>query len=211
MIEVNNILFKTQKELTEYVRKLIKTIGITNDVSNVFLYELIKRHAYYNEKTKNMKSIGIELCENPNYSRLYILNIDNTHTEISFNKCIANKQISQEKYNKQLFFKALRYSIDSQIQAYKTFNFPALCELCNNEAEQVDHINHFEGIGTDFIKHFSIIIPTEYIKIPISFRIEFCKKDNDIKLLFQEYHKQVAKLRPLCKHCNLIRTKYKSI
>jgi hypothetical protein len=209
MIEVNNILFKTQKELTEYVQKLIRKIGITNDVSDVFLYELIKRHAYYTEKTKNMKSIGIELCPNPDFLRLYILNIDNTQTEISFIKCIANKQITESKYNKQLFFKALRHSIDSQIQAYKLFNFPAMCELCNDEAEHADHINHFEGIGNDFIKQFSIIIPTDYIKIPITFNIKFCEEDNDIKLLFQEYHKQVAKLRPLCKHCNLTRTKYK--
>jgi hypothetical protein len=204
MIEINNIQFKTQKALTEYIKNKIYSTGETNETNDLFFYELIKRHPNYTKKIQNMKSLGIEKCF-PNNLRLFILNNDDTITEISWYNCISGKP----KPLIQTFKSALRTSIEEQIYQYKIMNTPAICDLCNNESEHIDHINHFDGIANDFINKYSIIIPTEYTKKLNTFHTAFFDKDNDIKVLFQEYHKEVAKLRPLCKNCNLTRPKLK--
>jgi hypothetical protein len=194
-------------DLKKEVQKKIYEQGTTTQVNDMeFFHNLFKRHPNYENKTKNMKSIGIEVClTNTRNFRLYIINNDESHTEISYLTCINGKYGNNMSY----FNGALRYIVENQISQYRLFNFPTLCELCNEEATDVDHIIKFDFIVKKFITDYNVVIPSEYKKLPNTYKRDFLEKDNKIKKDFQEFHKKTATLRPLCHKCNTCRTDYK--
>lgn len=191
--------FKSKASCEKMVKEKIYAIGITQDVCDEFLYNLIKLHCSYSEKTKNMKTLGITTAEF-NYLRLAIYNHDGTETEISWRICIYGP-----KSNRTLYIEALRTSIDNQVQEYRKKYFPSKCNLCDNIAQEVDHIYTFKNIVQDFERQYNIIVPTQYTKT-VNFRTSFLENE-PIHGLFTEFHKLKASYRPLCRACNVGRNK----
>ena len=193
-VVVGSSTFHSKEKAKETVRNMIYSIGITHEVDNPLLYDLIKLHYDYVNKTRNMVSLGIEARDRGLGLVIYT---DTGRTVISWKCCFDG-----EKSYKALLKVALRTSIDQQIQDYKRLNFPALCQLCDNEAEEADHIYEFKHIRDEFLD--------SYTERPDDFRKNrwhrCCFLEGEpMEALFQEYHRKVATYRPLCKLCNFNR------
>jgi hypothetical protein len=112
---------------------------------------------------------------------------------------------------------ALRPVISPQIQIYREHKDTnvSLCSICNIDLTDnnfhIDHVIHFSKLVDDFTKLYNIIIPTEYIKKPITFERLFIVDDKWIGNMFYKYHLTNAVLRVVCIKCNLTREKYKNI
>jgi hypothetical protein len=185
--------------LKKMAKDKIKALGKTRDVKDDFLYDFIKMHYDYDAKTKNMKTLGITNAEF-NHLRLVIYNQDDTETEISYLCCVDGP-----KTDKALYLGALRTCIQDQIYDYRNKTFPSKCELCEQEADEVDHIYEFKNIVIDFEKEYIVVIPTKYTKTK-KFRTSFLENE-PISNLFKEFHASKATYRPLCKSCNVGRNK----
>lgn len=190
-VVVGSTTFISKAKAKETVREMIYDIGITQEVDNPLLYELIKLHYDYANKTKNMVSLGIEARDRGLGLVIYT---DTGKTVISWNCCFDG-----EKSYKALLNTALRTSIDQQIQDYKRSNFPSLCHLCDDEATEADHIYEFRHIRDEFLN--------SYTERPNDFRKNqwnrCCFLEGEpMEALFQEYHRKVATYRPLCQRCN---------
>ena len=83
---VGGTRFISKANAKETIRDLIYNTGVCRDVNNQLLYDLIKKHYYHENKTRNMETLGIEPCENG--LRLTIYNNDNTQTKISWHCCL---------------------------------------------------------------------------------------------------------------------------
>ena len=193
-LNVGETSFISKAKAKETIRSLIYKIGVTTDVNNQLLYDLIKKHYDYENKTKNMETLGIEMCENG--LRLTIYNNNYTQTEISWHCCLDGP-----KSTKALLNNALRTSINPQIWDYRCRHFPSLCQLCDNEAEEVDHVYEFHKIRDDFLNTYQGKIPDHFTKIPKTYRTAFLQNE-PIDALFQEHHRRVATYQPLCRRCN---------
>jgi len=104
-----------------------------------------------------METLGIEPCENG--LRLTIYNNDNTQTEISWHCCLDGP-----KSNKTLLNNALRTCIDPQIWDYRCRHFPSLCQFCDEEATEVDHVYEFHKIRDEFLNTYQGRIPEHFTK-----------------------------------------------
>ena len=145
-VDIGTTTFHSKTKAMETIKNLIYSIGVTTEVNNPLLYDLIKLHYDYENKTQNMVSLGIEARDNG----LGLLIYNKTDvTEISW-KCCFNG----EKTPEALLTLALRTSIDSQILEYKRHHFPSLCQLCDREATEADHIYEFCHIRDDFLKNY---------------------------------------------------------
>lgn len=190
-VVVGSTTFHSITKAKETIKNLIYSIGITKEVNNPLLYDLIKLHYDYANKTKNMASLGIEARDRGLGLVIYT---DTGKTVISWKCCFDG-----EKSYKALLNTALRTSIDQQIQDYKRLNFPSLCHLCDDEATEADHIYEFRHIRDEFLN--------SYTERPNDFRKNkwnrCCFLEGEpMEALFQEYHCKVATYRPLCQKCN---------
>jgi hypothetical protein len=192
-LTVGSRSFISKANAKETIRNLIYEIGPTNDVNNQLLQDLIRKHYDYENKTKNMVSLGIEACDNG--LRLAIYN-ENDTTEISWHCCLDGP-----KSNKALLNNALRTCIDPQIWDYRCRHFPSLCQLCDEEATEVDHVYEFHKIRDEFLNTYRGKIPENFTKKPRTFRTCFLQNE-PIDVLFQEHHRNVATYQPLCRRCN---------
>ena len=193
-VVIGETTFISKAKAKEAIRDLIYNTGVCRDVGIPLLYDLIKKHYDYESKAKDMVSLGIEECENG--LRLVIYNENNT-TEISWHCCLDGP-----KSNKKLLNNALRTCINSQIWDYRLRHFPSMCQLCDNEATEVDHVLRFEHIRDEFMNNYEGVIPESFTKVPRTFRTAFLEGE-PITPLFQEYHQKVASYRPLCRPCNV--------
>jgi hypothetical protein len=219
-IKVGTQTFKTQKELENYTRSLLREMGPTNSVKLKkdeyfnFLILLIQRHPHCDEKLE--KFVDLHICYdsmNKQALALNIINNDNSLTEISWRVCVSGKG----KCVKTNFAQALRYYILSQIFDFKNSSDLSYCRLCQSSLlEKKIHIDHYVKQFSEIVQNFidinkEIIIPTMYDKENLTFRIIFKDKDAWIGKLFEKYHYKYSTLRVLCETCNLTRGKYNSI
>jgi hypothetical protein len=193
-LTIGSTSFISKAKAKETIKNLIYETGVCREVGHQILYDLIKKHYDYENKTKNMVSLGIEECDHG--LRLVIHN-ENSTTEISWHCCFDGP-----KSHKTLMTNALRTCINSQIWEYRCNNFPSLCHMCDNEAEEVDHIYRFEHIRDDFLKTYNGKQPEHFTKVPRTFRTAFIEGE-PMMTQFQDYHKKVATYRPLCRSCNV--------
>ena len=193
---------------------IYKRIGLCDSVRKLGnglydeLNDLLKRHPDYNEKTKSMTDIKIK--QNKTNTKAFETRIisDNTDEAISWKYAVNGKK----KDNDQNLSAAMRTSIRFYILNFKSRN-EHICSQCRSEKDpHVDHIIHFKKLKKDFLKKCN----TDSIKIPKNFSqlndgsnlTCFLKEDNYFEKLWFEYHAKFAKLRILCKECNLQRNKY---
>lgn len=217
-IIIGNKKYKTQKECENDVRNKLIEIGITKSVKDKsldiynFFVDLCKRHPHRDEKLKNVIDFEIKQdALNKKGLALNIINNDRTTTEISWRLCVTGKGHTTW----QLYNKALRQSISSQVQSYreKEDTDISICSICNTGLKDklfhIDHEIHFAKLVNDFTNLHNITIPIKYDKLPITFERTFITNDEWIGNLFYNYHLEHAKLRVLCEKCNLTREKYK--
>lgn len=210
----NGNLFKSKKSFREYITKIIKDIGECDDIKNYnrkyydILLELLKRHPHYDSKSKDM--INLKLIPNVWNNKsleLRIVKEDGTDIDISWSKaCIDGKSNTSETNLK----KAMRSSIDNQIHDFKERYNDNICQICKKETKQVhvDHIIFFDTLVVEFINHKKMNKPTEFgDKEDGTNRPCFLNSDIGFESEWLEYHYRNAKLRILCKDCNLRRPK----
>lgn len=138
--------------------------------------------------------------------QIFILTSDGEEDSISWVKSIRCEDFSVA--NK--LTKAFRYSIDSQIRAYRAKNWRASCKECSaTRSLTVDHINHIEGLVYDFLA-LHPDHPTEFDKDPVTSQDRFHSVDAAYDSLWKEFHKSNAQLQILCLPCNMSRPMYKS-
>jgi len=209
------ITYKSQTDFKKYAIELIyKKIGLCKNIKDHIYYDelldLLKRHPNYKTKTEYMVNLAIRQNKlNKSSLGVWIIKSDNNPDEdISWAKnCINSKNNSKQSELNS----ALRSSIQEQIMFYKKNNTLQECGICNINGDHVDHINHFELLTDMFLKnHNKNLIPFDFdVMTDGSGRRCFKSKDNIFEKEWKEFHKKNAKLRILCKECNLTRPKYK--
>jgi hypothetical protein len=194
----------SKKEQTEYFKQLLNKglcKSLLNERPKDFeeLMCLFKNHPDTN-KLNNVKDIYIiRNKKNSKYFEFRLIKTDGTEEDISYRNCI-NKRSSNYDINQ-----AFRNSIDYQIKDFRN-NCTKECVLCGcNQDIHIDHIYLFKNLVKDFIN--------ERDDIPTSFddnidNTAIFKKENiNFENEWKEYHEKHSTLRPLCKNCNLKRSK----
>lgn len=191
----------TKTEFTKLIKKEIRIDNIMN-TTNPIINEFIKHSEHYKEFDENGNRYLYGVVKNENYS----------HTQ-QINLCIGRiKDNCVEKYISvnstiELFFNGwinrtseLRTIVQQQIDNYRYNTWsPDKCELCKKPSQEyhVDHIVFFNKLVEDWLISHNLDIQS-YSKLPEVERQKLCKD-------FSSYHQKHAKLRLICKHCNLIR------
>jgi hypothetical protein len=199
MYIIGNLYFKTQKEASLYCRELFKKngYGVANEITHVFLMELLKRHPQYEEKV----GIGIDFFTiNKNqYSRhdcvyLTFTRIDGSVDDFSYIMCIKGKDLTL----KQQTVSAMRNSIRNDISFFK-LNAEQKCNRCgiDNVDFDCDHYGiEFKELSEGFIKKNGVCNSFGKEECFICFGdIQYNKK-------WVEYHNTLAKLQLLCISCH---------
>lgn len=201
MIIVGSKQFTSQKALTVYIQNLLRTIGVGR-VSKTehyeFLIELVRRHPDAEKRLLRMTDIVIRRNRlSPDNNEISILSEDGTEEALSYRHCITERK----KTSNVMYTKSLRTVIIAQIVEYRrTCNMT--CSICGSQEEiEIDHELHFSDIRDEFTKRYKIEIPTEYDRNDADLVI-FKPMDKYIGDMFCKFHKERAKLRPLCKSCN---------
>ena len=148
------------------------------------LIELFKNHPDYPNKLHNVSDIKIE--KNPRNKKhfiFYLIRNDGNIDGISYRDCI-NKPNLNKNINS-----ALRDCINTQILDFR-----------------IDHIVLFRYLVDDFLTN-KTYIPNSFDDHPIYHYAIFKQKDKQFADEWCEYHLHNAKLRSLCKKCNLTRSK----
>ena len=209
--------YKSKTAFCNYIREIIYDIGICDSVKVNYpkyyniLCELFKFHIDYNNKTNGMIDIKIQKQKmNSGLETIIIKELPENNIDISWYSC-ANLRFKNEINN---FNDSLRSCISPQIIHFKCNNSDK-CEICNEVKSEmhVDHIIQFEELKEKFLKiciEDNIRIPKEFSELTDgSNRPCFKSEDSEFSEKWYEYHEKNAKLRILCKNCNLTRSKYK--
>ncbi len=147
-VTIGSQTFQTMEEFKVYVRKLLYDLeqgAVVQEPHHSFLYQLVLRHKEAAEKIGS----GIKhfkVLTNTNYGGknrcFYLFRVDGTHTDFSYQKCIATPTPWQE-YND-----ALRTAVVDQVMAARELAFgrseEILCPIKNimmtRSACHVDHV-----------------------------------------------------------------------
>lgn len=204
---------KTQKQIKEYTRNVIKDINICDDIKthhfnyfNYFTIFLFPRHPSYPEKFINMKNIGIRKNKLFNkHLEVFIIKDDNSVLDVSvMNKCISGKKANDLSI-------AMRNSISPQIKDFKDNLRELKCVKCGSiENIQIDHDTpQFIDLQKNFIESSGLHTPKKFDNNYWNSKI-FKEIDIDFENEWIKYHKENAKLQPLCEKCNSTKSKSKS-
>jgi len=207
-MDIGSKHFTTKKQLEEYTRHLISTIGICSSLlyneHYPFFLELFQRHPRYPEKIQNMIDISIQPNKiTPQYLELHLLHSDGTTDDISWKQCVSGKA-------RNPFHCALRVAVDDQIMSFRQSHH-MICDICNKiDANEyhVDHVIHFEHIIFDFLQTNQLTPPTVF-QNTYDNRKAFTDNDKEYENQWKLYHKTHAILRILCRSCNLTRPNWK--
>ena len=210
-VSIGDLKFESKKEAELYVKNKMNSIGGVGKLKKnyyddyLFFYTLFQRHNHADEKLLNC--VDINLYNTYNSLAFEIVNKDNTFTEISWKKCITNR----DDTNQSLFKKALRNIIKPQIDEFRLKCDVSICELCScsidNKNSHIDHIIHFHKLVSQFCDEYDFgDIPTEYGKKYNTYLVSFLEEDEPIGEAFFDFHLENAKLRKICSNCNLKRS-----
>jgi hypothetical protein len=199
--------FKTKKAMKDYYCKIIHEIGLCDSIKTEYpqyyneFIELFERHPNSKKRLEGITDIQIKKNIQYHNFELYIV------TDISC-ICISYLLCISQKYTKNFGLKAaMRESIQSQITEFKT-NTILICEICgSSENPQADHIKHFDELYNEFLSLNTLEVPTRFNDTLANLKV-FKEEDFLFCKSWQDYHKQNATLRILCRTCNLSRPKY---
>jgi len=204
---------KTQKQIKQFTRSIIDKIGVCGNIKNQYPGEydyitgfLFPRHPEYPEKFMNLKNIGIKKNTMFKQLEVYIINNNNSIEAVSvMNVCISGKSAND-------LSGAMRFAIYPQIKYFKENLKELKCANCNTDKNiEIDHtVIHFIDLQKNFIKDSGLKPPTCFKDTDWNGRV-FRDEDSIFENEWKKYHKQNAKLQPLCKKCNLTKKKSKTI
>ena len=207
VILINEITYKTQKQLTEKVRSIIKEMEHQNisEINSNSVYFNFWKSLFSRHPTKgHFKPISFTF-EKPYH--MYF-NTDEIQDSFSWKVCISGKEGSK----KIDYFACLRSSIIPQIENFK-MNSPHICNFCNktNCYYEVDHIISFSDIYKNFIETIENLevneIKTYYdSKKHRQFFDLSDEYTESLNNLWVDYHKENATFQKLCKNCHLLKT-----
>ena len=209
-MEIGSIHFTSKKSLQEYVRDRIKNIGLCPSLKTVniemynFFIDLFQHHPKYPQKIDAITDIAI--VRNKIKSQVLELQIrkeDGSTDDISWINCISGTE-------KNTFKCALRVAIDEQIKVFRQIT-KYKCSICNTlDANEyhVDHENHFEELICRFLQNTKKDKPSSF-KNTSDNRKCFTMEDKEYEEEWKQFHKNNARLRMLCRSCNLKRPKWK--
>ena len=199
----------TKAKIKAYTRDILARLGECKDLQEqhpteyaYFTQFLFPRHPKYPQKFLDMKSVGIR--KNPSYRHLevYLVYNDGKIDGVSVLKnCTSGRQ------NKDDLTIAMRSSVAAQIKAFRK-SAVQTCEICQSTSDlQVDHENPlFIELKNSFLRETKLPIPTEFHSKKDNTKT-FTEADYAFRASWQDYHREHAKLRMLCGHCNLGRNK----
>jgi hypothetical protein len=163
------------------------------------LINLFSNHPDYPCKLRDLKDIII--VHNKRDFRYYEFNLvrsDGTIEDISYIACI-----SKPNKNKNLF-EALRYCVQPQINSFRQ-KTEMKCNFCSKTDDiHIDHIITFKSLTDDFLKDKITPKTFDYNSFHGAM---FRAQDKTFSNEWYSYHVENARLRPLCKSCNLRRSK----
>jgi hypothetical protein len=210
-IEVGGIQFTSKRRLEEYVRALLKSIGVCTSVraNNIehynFLIDLFRRHPRYPEKIYGITDISITSnIMRPQYLTTNIVR-DSGVEDISWVNCVTGSGTDS-------FKSALRVAVTDQIITFRNSQ-QLICNTCGRTDEgeyHVDHIIHFEHLVCEFIQHTTLTQPALFDSGPDN-RKQFRHNDKEYEDAWKTFHASHATLRILCRSCNLKRPKWNKI
>lgn len=220
-ITCNSMTFETQKKFREYVKELIyDRICQCDDVLHTKPDEyhellcVLRRHPNYDVKTAKMRDLSIRYDKlNKRALTIMILNTDGSETDISWVWAVRGGTPGSNS-NKHDLRSVMRNSVDYQIKSFKR-RAVLICETCGSRDKElhVDHIIHFEKIASDFerlIRSEGGCIPTSFEDMVDGTHRKCCsEQDRVFEDKWQKYHNHIARLRILCKECNLSRPHYR--
>ena len=202
--QIYNQSFSSKKKATDYTRILLRrnyNETITEGEDFNYIMAMVNLHPDKENKIGNgilSFFIGDDAYKN---TALFINQKIKKKIPISWITICNFKAPSKEK----LFIASLRQAIDYQILEFRQ-KCKRSCEFCGSKENiHIDHIYLFKNIYKDFMDEYNFKIPEFYSKEEGTNRCKLKDTDNKIRLLWCEYHKEKATLRPLCKTCNLSR------
>jgi Protein of unknown function (DUF3223) len=214
---INNISFKTDKELQEYAKVILYQDEVNSCLINENLEFMMAYFSYLHSEWVQKEGCGIanirRIKDNVygKYRAFKIERTDNSSTDISY--IIANIKIKNiEKDFKQ----ALRWIIEPQIVTFKKATFSKKSELrcpISNDIIKFNncHADHFNPTFDEIILNFMNIYEISDLS-----KIVAPSRDNQIKAeliddivaqRFFDYHKSVANLRLVSPTVNLSQLK----
>jgi hypothetical protein len=201
---------RTLKAKEEYFKTILNK-GLCSSLKNERLEDFNDCMEAFKLHPDNTKLEGvIDICiisnkRNMLYYEFNLIKEDGSINDISYRECFKKRTREQEiAFNLN---SALRVAIEPQINNFKKNIKNWKCDLCNSNIDiQIDHITLFKDLSKDFLKNEIMSIPNTYEKDYYN-RPTFKEEDNDFESRWCEYHRKNAKLRTLCKDCNLTRKK----
>ena len=185
MYKVNNIEFKTKKEIEWHCKKIKKKYvnkEILNNEDFNFICDLKKQHHKEKIRLLEPEHIIIDIPEDRTFkqSRCFILIKNGTKHIFSVKKCIYNIGIKKNNV-----YAALRQAVKYQIEEFAKINN-------RQKGFHVDHIVHFTKLVEDWLNF-------ENLNIEDLETIEECShkklKNSEIKQSWIDYHEKNAKLK----------------
>jgi hypothetical protein len=209
--------FKTLTKKTEYFKTILNR-GLCSSLKNERVEDFNDCMEAFKLHPDNTKLEGvIDICiisnkRNMSYYEFNLIKEDGSIIDISYRECFKKRTKEQEiAFNLN---SALRVAIEPQINDFKKNIKNWKCDLCNSNVDiQIDHIILFKKLKEDFLRSLTAKnenIPNIYENDYYN-RIIFTNKDKDFENRWCQYHKNNAKLRTLCKDCNLTKNQEKKI
>jgi hypothetical protein len=207
---------KTQKKKKDYVRDILKKIGMCKSVISVSqayynsIYNLVLNHPEADEKLAGVVDFSIKLNKTQkNGIALWIINQDPNPLDVSWVCCA----IGEGKQLKISFLDALRTSIADQIQDYRARpdTDTTRCTICLKQHLTSCHVDHIIPFKT-LVQRFIAMQPQQPFKYPTAFTEcndgtgQYRLADTAMEKAFQQLHKKEAELRITCAPCNMSRT-----
>jgi hypothetical protein len=208
---VGNLKFKTKKDLHEYTEKLLLNKGVCeiNNLDKDFLFflSLYSRkpsHSDYDIKTIQKFKIALNPVKNDKPNHMSFIDNNNKEFTFSWRSCCDahdTKPINKLK-------EACRTSIKEQTAScWYNNNKCNSCGKNKTDGFEVDHVNEFSKIYKNFMETNTIQIPDEFESDVLTSQYMFRQEDCIFEQAFQNYHKENAILKLLCKECHKVKTK----
>lgn len=211
-------VFKTKKAASSFVSNYLKSkheYTVVSDVDLTWVMPLLQRHARADEKLRGYKRIVVDA--NRPQMCFYIEYDDNrVRDAISYTKCITPQELESERTKRERVNALFRFLIEPQIKAFRTMSFRQSatqpCALCHKHLERCDmHVDHNadEKLFSELTHDFLALKKQRYSDVDIVREPthEFAFVDKNFEDSWVKYHEEHARLRLLCKACNLGRGK----
>ncbi len=211
---VEGVRYSSVKKATEHIRTLLETIGYCESVKSCYpaeylrLIDIFKQHPNPEVVELVEQAVDIEIVQLYNGMKGHHVKV---YTEengegdfISWIKCVTQKTSTP----RELLIKALRWSVEPQIQEFRVENPEQTCSFCDTTEGpfHVDHVVQFKSLTINFLKG------KKESEIPLTFsedqyKIVFKEENRVFEREWVEYHRENSELRWLCSKCNLTRPK----